>query len=74
MPTWTLYVNTIGPGQATDRTGEESEAQRGTLKPPDQPDRDLARKTKHSLHWPRRLWRRRTDDIPPGMEGFYYLP
>ena len=77
MPIRTLIVNTMPPGEAGGaRAGETEAPGRPNLDPPpDQPDRYLDDETKRRFQQPRKLSRhRRTDDIPPGMEGFYYLP
>ena len=74
MPKRTRIVKTMAPGLAKDSTREEGSVLR--TKNEDQSDQpDLDYEAKRSFQQSRKQWRpRKTDDIPPGMEGFYYLP
>jgi hypothetical protein len=76
MPIRTLVVNTMPPGQGEDPAGRNRNASSlESPDPPDQPDRYLDHEAKRRLRRPGKLTpTKRTDDIPPGMEGFYYLP
>lgn len=72
----TLVVNTMPPGQVEDPAGRNHGAPSPeSPDPPDQPDRYLDHEARRRLRRPAKLPRtKRAEDIPPGMEGFYYLP